>query len=548
MRYYDHLIFDYSKSGRCGYTLPKAAAPEVSTAVPEGLRRASAPALPEVSEVDVVRHYTNLSQMNFGVDTGFYPLGSCTMKYNPKINEEVAALPAFAAIHPLQPVDTVQGVQAVYAGMEQMLSAITGMAYFTFNPCAGAHGELTGLMIMRAWHRSRGDMGRTKVIVPDSAHGTNPASAAVCGLDVVVVKSNADGLVDVEDLKPLLGPDLAGIMMTNPNTLGLFERDIKQIAALVHEAGGLLYYDGANMNPLIGKVRPGDMGFDIMHLNLHKSFSTPHGGGGPGSGPVGVAAFLKDCLPYPHTEGQQVNGSTDGAASGEWSLLQLSRVATEVERSSTSQQVNESTSQRDNGSTRHPAKPQPVDLLTCGPVDPQKTAGRVSAHMGNFGVILRAYAWLLTIGRQHVREVGPIATLNANYIKELLRDAYKLPIPSVCKHEFVFDGLINDGAREGKEGATTLDVAKRLLDFGFHAPTIYFPLLFHQALMIEPTETESKETLDAFIDVMHRIAAEAAEDPDILHAAPHACPISRPDDTTATKHPVINWADLQAEG
>ena len=492
MRYYDHLIFHYSKPGRCGYTLPKAAAPEASTAIPEGLRRSSAPALPEVSEVDVVRHYTNLSQMNFGVDTGFYPLGSCTMKYNPKINEEIAALPAFAAIHPLQPVATVQGVQAVYRGMEQMLSAITGMAYFTLNPCAGAHGELTGLMIMRAYHRSRGDMGRTKVIVPDSAHGTNPASAAVCGLDVVVVKSNADGLVDVEDLKPLLGPDLAGIMMTNPNTLGLFERDIKQIAALVHEAGGLLYYDGANMNPLIGKVRPGDMGFDIMHLNLHKSFSTPHGGGGPGSGPVGVAAFLKDCLPYPHTDVQ---------AHGDLSL-----------------------------------------------VTPAKTAGRVSAHMGNFGVILRAYAWLLTIGRQHVREVGPIATLNANYVKELLRDAYKLPIPSVCKHEFVFDGLINDGSREGKEGATTLDVAKRLLDFGFHAPTIYFPLLFHQALMIEPTETESKETLDAFISIMHRIAAEAAEDPDILHAAPHACPISRPDDTTAAKHPVINWSDLQGEG
>ena len=521
MRYYDQLIFNYSKEGRTGYVLPASAAPEVSAPVPEGLRRATAPALPEVSEVDVVRHYTNLSQMNFGVDTGFYPLGSCTMKYNPKINEEIAALPAFAAIHPLQPVASVQGVQAVYAEMERMLASITGMKYFTFNPCAGAHGELTGLMIMRAWHRSRGDVARTKVIVPDSAHGTNPASAAVCGLDVVVVKSNADGLVDVEDLKPLLGPDLAGIMMTNPNTLGLFEKDIKEIAALVHEAGGLLYYDGANMNPLIGKVRPGDMGFDIMHLNLHKSFSTPHGGGGPGSGPVGVAAFLKDCLPYPHTESQRVNEST-------------------------SQQVNEATSSFADRTQRVDLWTcGPVDLWTCGPVDPQKTAGRVSAHMGNFGVILRACAWLLTIGRQHVREVGPIATLNANYVKEQLRDAYKLPIPSVCKHEFVFDGLINDGAREGVEGATTLDVAKRLLDFGFHAPTIYFPLLFHQALMIEPTETESKETLDAFIDVMHRIAAEAAEDPNILHAAPHNAPISRPDDTTAAKHPVISWADLQ---
>ncbi|MBR2227233.1 MAG: aminomethyl-transferring glycine dehydrogenase subunit GcvPB [Bacteroidales bacterium] len=467
MRYYDHLIFDYSKSGRCGYTLPKAAAPEVSTAVPEGLRRASAPALPEVSEVDVVRHYTNLSQMNFGVDTGFYPLGSCTMKYNPKINEEVAALPAFAAIHPLQPVDTVQGVQAVYAGMEQMLSAITGMAYFTFNPCAGAHGELTGLMIMRAWHRSRGDMGRTKVIVPDSAHGTNPASAAVCGLDVVVVKSNADGLVDVEDLKPLLGPDLAGIMMTNPNTLGLFERDIKQIAALVHEAGGLLYYDGANMNPLIGKVRPGDMGFDIMHLNLHKSFSTPHGGGGPGSGPVGVAEHLVDCLP---------------------------------------------------------------DI-------------RVSGFHGNFGVILRAYAYILMLGKQNLKKVGQYSVLSANYIKECLKDAYKLPIEGVCKHEFVFDGLINDGAHDDVHGATTLDVAKRLLDFGFHAPTIYFPLLFHQALMIEPTETESKETIDAFIDVMHKIAAEAAEDPTILQEAPHNAPIKRPDETAAARNPILKFKD-----
>ena len=517
MRYYDHLIFDYTKSGRKGFTLPTAAGPQEAYPkslpeegtcamadsqspslgegfrmgfIPANLLRQSAPALPEVSEVDVVRHYTNLSQMNFGVDTGFYPLGSCTMKYNPKVNEAVAAMPAFQGLHPLQPVATVQGVQGIYAEMEQMLASITGMKHFTFNPCAGAHGELTGLMIMRSYHRNRGDMGRTKVIVPDSAHGTNPASAAVCGLEVVVVKSNANGLVDVEDLKPLLGPDVAGIMMTNPNTLGLFEREIREIAALVHEAGGLLYYDGANMNPLIGKVRPGDMGFDIMHLNLHKSFSTPHGGGGPGSGPVGVAAFLHDCLPYPHTVKCDQCG------------------------------------------------------MYCLSDSDEKSAGRVSGHMGNFGVILRACVWLLTIGRQHVREVGPIATLNANYVKEQLKDAYKLPIPTVCKHEFVFDGLINDGAREGVEGATTLDVAKRLLDFGFHAPTIYFPLLFHQALMIEPTETESKETLDAFIAVMHRIADEAAQDANILHAAPHSAPISRPDDTAAAKHPVVSIFDL----
>ena len=493
MKYYDKLIFDLSKEGRKGYSLPDEHLYErrMSDEVPSSLLRTTKPRLPQVSEVDVVRHYTNLSQMNFGVDTGFYPLGSCTMKYNPKINEEVAAMPAFQNIHPLQPAESLQGIYAIYEDMEKMLAAITGMKYFTLNPCAGAHGELTGLMIMRSYHQSRGDFARTRVIVPDSAHGTNPASAAVCGLDVVVVKSNANGLVDVEDLKPLLGPDVAGIMMTNPNTLGLFEHEIKEIAALVHEAGGLLYYDGANMNPLMGVVRPGDMGFDIMHLNLHKTFSTPHGGGGPGSGPVGVAAFLKDCLPYPHVE------RVDDDLTAEKSLAH--------------------------------------------------SAGMISGHMGNFGIILRACAYILSLGKQHIGEVGRIATLNANYIKESLRDVFKLPIPSVCKHEFVFDGLINDGAREGKEGATTLDVAKRLLDFGFHAPTIYFPLLFHQALMIEPTETESKETLDAFIEVMRTIAAEAADDPDILHAAPRNTPIGRPDDTLAAKHPVINYRDLLAE-
>ncbi|MBO6220470.1 MAG: aminomethyl-transferring glycine dehydrogenase subunit GcvPB, partial [Bacteroidales bacterium] len=289
MKYYDKLIFELSKEGRTGYSFGKMTIPEPAEgSIPANLFRSEAPALPQVSEIDVVRHYTNLSQMNFGVDTGFYPLGSCTMKYNPKINEEIAGMKGFQALHPLQPACTVQGALEVYYNMEKSLSALTGMAGFTFNPCAGAHGELTGLMIMRQYHLLRGDLKRTKVIVPDSAHGTNPASAAVCGLDVVVVKSNADGLVDVADLKPLLGDDIAGIMMTNPNTLGLFEKEIGEIAGLVHECGGLLYYDGANMNPLIGMVRPGDMGFDIMHLNLHKSFSTPHGGGGPGSGPVGV--------------------------------------------------------------------------------------------------------------------------------------------------------------------------------------------------------------------------------------------------------------------
>ncbi|MBO7604779.1 MAG: aminomethyl-transferring glycine dehydrogenase subunit GcvPB [Bacteroidales bacterium] len=454
MKYYDKLIFELSRPGRSAYSLPEAGEFKPSGSV----WRETPLDLPEVSEPDVVRHYTNLSQMNFGVDTGFYPLGSCTMKYNPKINEEVVSL--FNGIHPLQPLSSTQGVQAVYDFMDKALAEITGMKHFTFLPCAGAHGELTGLMLIREYHRSRGEEARTKIIVPDSAHGTNPASAAVCGLDVVVVKSRPDGLVDVEDLKPLLGPDIAGIMLTNPNTLGLFERDIKQIASLVHECGGLLYYDGANMNPLLGVVRPGDMGFDVMHLNLHKTFSTPHGGGGPGSGPVGVGERLVPFLDKVH----------------------------------------------------------------------------VSGFHGNFGVILRACAYILSLGRENIKLAGRLSTLAANYIKESLKDCYKLPIESVCKHEFVFDGLLEPN------GATTLDVAKRLLDYGFHAPTIYFPLLFHQALMIEPTETESLQTLDAFIEVMRTIAREAAEDPEILKGVPHNAPIGRPDETLAARQPVLKYS------
>lgn len=468
MKYYDKLIFELSKEGRHGYTLPanKFGTKGLET-IPAHLRRNTDAGLPQVSEPDVVRHYNNLSQMNFGVDTGFYPLGSCTMKYNPKINEEIPAMPGFAGLHPLQPACTVEGAQAVYDAMDKSLAAITGLAHFTFEPCAGAHGELTGLMLIRSYHISRGDTKRTKIIVPDSAHGTNPASAAVCGLQIVEVKSKANGLVDVEDLKPLLNDEIAGIMMTNPNTLGLFEREIKEIAELVHAAGGLLYYDGANMNPLLGVVRPGDMGFDVMHLNLHKTFSTPHGGGGPGAGPVGVAERL---VPFLH-------------------------------------QI------------------------------------KVSGFNGNFGIILRAYAYILMLGKQNLLYAGKFATLSANYIKECLKDSYKLPIDSVCKHEFVFDGLINDGSANGEDGATTLDIAKRLLDYGFHAPTIYFPLLFHQSLMIEPTETESKETIDAFIDVMHKIAAEAAENPQYLKDAPHNTPIRRPDDTKAARQPILKYSD-----
>lgn len=453
MKYYDKLVLELSQSGRTGFSLREV---HSEVQLPENLKRKTALNLPEVSEPDVVRHYTNLSQMNFGVDTGFYPLGSCTMKYNPKINEELARIPEFTGAHPLM---HSEGLEEVYRLADKYLAAITGMSHFTFQPCAGAHGELTGLMLMRAYHESRGDEKRKRIIVPDSAHGTNPASAAMCGLDVVVVKSGENGLVDVESLKPLLGDDLAGIMLTNPNTLGLFERDIKEIASLVHDCGGLLYYDGANMNPLLGVVRPGDMGFDIMHLNLHKTFSTPHGGGGPGSGPVGVNEKLAGLLPTIRTSG----------------------------------------------------------------------------FHGNTGVIIKALAYILSLGREHIRLAGKLATLNANYIKESLRDSYLLPIDSVCKHEFVFDGL-----RE-PNGVTTLDVAKRLLDYGFHAPTIYFPLLFHQTIMIEPTETESKETMDGFIEVMEKIAREAKDDPELLKTAPHNTPVSRPDETLAARRPILRW-------
>lgn len=453
--YYGTLIFELSKPGRKGYSLPKNELSDYSIAqLPENLLRQEAPALPEVDELTVVRHYTNMSNNNFGVDTGFYPLGSCTMKYNPKINEEMAAHPQFTALHPLQNVETVQGALSAYYQLQRSLSEIAGMAEFTLNPFAGAHGELTGLMVIRRYHESRGDAKRTKIIVPDSAHGTNPASAAVCGLDVVEVKSKPDGRVDVEDLKPLLDDTIAGMMMTNPNTLGLFENNIAEIAKLVHDCGGLMYYDGANLNPMLGKCRPGDIGFDVMHINLHKTFSTPHGGGGPGSGPIGVREGLEQFLPNP-------------------------RVTCEFDEDGM------------------------VDYkIEMG----EESLGCISGFLGNFGVMMRALAYIVTLGSDNLKWVGPLATLNANYIKESLKDCYELPIEGVCKHEFVFDGL-----KDKSTDVTTLDVAKRLLDYGYHAPTIYFPLLFHQALMIEPTESESKETLDGFIAVMRKIAQEAAE-------------------------------------
>ena len=457
-RLYGNLIFELSKEGRRGYSLPANNYRHSSKELPSALLRSEAAELPECDELTVVRHYTNHSQNNFGVNNGFYPLGSCTMKYNPIINEEVAAHPAFTGLHPLQPEKTCQGALELHRRVRKMLSALTGMSDFTLSPCAGAHGELTGLMIIRSYHESRGDNKRTRVIIPDSAHGTNPASAAVCGLEVVEVKSTADGMVDVEHLRTLLDDTIAGMMMTNPNTLGLFERNIPEIAALIHDCGGLMYYDGANLNPMLGVCRPGDMGFDVMHINLHKTFSTPHGGGGPGSGPVGVRKGLEQFL----------------------------------------------------------------ETVTIGP------------FYGNYGVVMRAFAYLMSLGRENVKNVGPLATLNANYVKERLKDLYELPIDRTCMHEFVFDGL-----KDKSTGVTTMDVAKRLLDYGYHAPTIYFPLLFHESMMIEPTENESRETLDAFIDVMRTIAQEAHDNPELVKGAPHNTPIGRVDDVEAAKHPVV---------
>lgn len=479
---YGKLVFELSHPGRRALKIDSNNCPEAAP-LPASLVRTQSLELPEVDEPTLVRHYHNMSTNNFGVDTGFYPLGSCTMKYNPRINEEMASHRLFAGLHPYQPESTVQGALEVYYTLQSALSEIGGMSEFTLNPFAGAHGELTGLMVIRAYHDSRNDKKRTKVIVPDSAHGTNPASAAVAGLKVVEVKSLPDGTVDVDALRPLLDETVAAVMMTNPNTLGIFERNIPEIAQLAHEAGALMYYDGANLNPMLGIARPGDMGFDVMHINLHKTFSTPHGGGGPGAGPVGVRKGLERFLPDP-----RVVRNDDGSFS-----------------------------------------------LT-GSAD---ALGAVSATLGNYGVLIRALSYILSLGQNGLMEAGALATLNANYVKECLRNSYLLPIDTVCKHEFVFDGL-----KDKSTGVTTLDVAKRLLDYGYHAPTIYFPLLFHESLMIEPTETESLDTLNEFIGVMQRIAKEAVDNPDMLKSAPHNTPVARPDDTAAALNPVVTYSQL----
>lgn len=475
------LIFERSKPGRIAYSLPAPDVPEVNVAdvIPPHLLRRTPAELPEVSELDLIRHYTELSRRNHGIDIGFYPLGSCTMKYNPKVNEDVARLPGFTEVHPLQPEETVQGALALMWHLQEYLAEITGMDAVTLQPAAGAHGEWTGLMMIRAYYEARGEK-RTKVLVPDSAHGTNPASATVAGLETVTVPSNERGLVDLEALKRLADENTAALMLTNPNTLGLFEEQIVEIAKIVHDVGSLLYYDGANANAIMGIARPGDMGFDVVHLNLHKTFTTPHGGGGPGAGPVGVKKALIPFLPVPVVvkEGDRYRLDYD--------------------------------------------RPQSI--------------GRVKGFYGNFGMLVRAYAYIRTMGPDGLRQVAENAVLNANYLMRRLAPYFDLPYDRHCKHEFVLSGR-----RQKKLGVRTLDMAKRLLDFGFHPPTIYFPLIVDECLMIEPTETESKETLDAFADAMIQIAKEAEENPDIVLSAPHTTVVKRLDEVRAARKPILRW-------
>ncbi|MCB5558939.1 aminomethyl-transferring glycine dehydrogenase subunit GcvPB [Anaerosalibacter bizertensis] len=482
MREYDKLIFELSKEGRTAYKLPEIDVEEIDLKelIPEEYLNEKEIDFPEVSEVDIIRHYTNLANKNYGVDTGFYPLGSCTMKYNPKINEDMARLDGFVNIHPYQREETVQGALKLMYELDEALCEITGMDKMTLQPAAGAHGELTGLMLIKAYHEKRGDSKRTKIIVPDSAHGTNPASAAMAGFDAVEVKSTAEGLVDIESLKEVLSDEIAGLMLTNPNTLGLFEKEIKEISDLVHDCGGLLYYDGANANAIMGITRPGDMGFDLVHLNLHKTFSTPHGGGGPGSGPVGVKKDLIEFLPVPVVEREE-------------------------------------------------------DRYFLN-YDYPNSIGKVKDFYGHFNVLVKTYSYILTMGKDGLKRASEVAVLNSNYLMSQLKEDYYLPIDTIYKHEFVLGGLKDENLE-----VKTLDIAKRLLDFGFHPPTVYFPLIVNEALMIEPTETESKETLDEFVAALKQIAKEAKENPEILKEAPHNTPVRRIDETKAARNPVLKY-------
>ncbi|WP_415918652.1 aminomethyl-transferring glycine dehydrogenase subunit GcvPB [Staphylococcus epidermidis] len=482
------LIFERSKKDRYAYSLPQNDIENISivSLLDDKYIRKHKAEFPEVSELDLVRHYTELSNKNFGVDTGFYPLGSCTMKYNPKINEKVARISGFSESHPLQEEEHVQGSLEIIYSLQEELKEITGMDEVTLQPAAGAHGEWTALMIFKAYHEKNGQSHRDEVIVPDSAHGTNPASASFAGFKSVTVKSNQRGEVDIEDLKRVVNDNTAAIMLTNPNTLGIFEQNIIEIGKIVHEAGGLLYYDGANLNAILDKVRPGDMGFDAVHLNLHKTFTGPHGGGGPGSGPVGVVEKLASYLPKPMVI-------------------------------------------KDNDRYKYDN-------------DIPNSIGRVKPFYGNFGIYLRAYTYIRSMGANGLKEVSEAAVLNANYIKSRLKNHFEIPFNQYCKHEFVLSGTL-----QKQYGVRTLDMAKRLLDFGVHPPTIYFPLNVEEGMMIEPTETESKETLDYFIDAMIQIADETKNDPDKVLEAPHTTIIDRLDETTAARKPILKFEELKDE-
>ena len=473
------LVFEKGMEGRHLSLLPPCDVPAAE--IDGSMKRAAKPRLPQMSENEISRHYTQLAGRTHGVNDGFYPLGSCTMKYNPKVNEEAAALPGFKKLHPLQPEHTVQGAMEVLNTAEQLLCEITGMDAMTFQPAAGAHGEFTGLLLIKAYHVHRGDTKRTKIIVPDSAHGTNPASASMCGYQVISIPSREDGCVDLDQLRNAVGEDTAGLMLTNPNTVGLFDKNILEITEIVHQAGGLCYYDGANLNAVMGIVRPGDMGFDVVHLNLHKTFSTPHGGGGPGSGPVGCKEFLAPFLPGVRTE-----YGADGH-------LAFKRAGESI--------------------------------------------GSVKQFYGNFLVVVKALAYILTLGREGIQEAAKNAVLNANYMRVKLSDVYQMAYDETCMHEFVMslEHLKHDN------GVTAMDVAKALLDYGIHPPTMYFPLIVHEALMVEPTETESRETLDEAIEVFHKIYEEALNNPQALHSAPHNTPIGRPDEVTAARKPVLRY-------
>ena len=472
------LIFEKSKAGRGIDVLPACDVPTVEVDAKDA--RQSALRLPEVSEVDLTRHYTELAKKCHGVNDGFYPLGSCTMKYNPRINEEMANLEGFAAAHPLQPEHTVQGSLEVIQTLEKYLCEITGMDRLTLQPAAGAHGEFTGLLLMKAYHHARGDQKRTKIIVPDSAHGTNPASASMCGFKIVNVESGPDGCVDLEKLAAVCDDEVAGLMLTNPNTVGLFDKNITAITNMVHECGGLCYYDGANLNAVMGQARPGDMGFDVVHLNLHKTFSTPHGGGGPGSGPVGCKAILAEYLP---------NILVDGEAGN----LHM--------------------------------------------VKPEHSVGELKSFYGNFLVDVRALAYIATLGAEGIKEASANAVLNANYMRVALKDLYNMAYDETCMHEFVMDL----SALKKETGVSALDIAKGLLDNHIHPPTMYFPLIVHEALMVEPTETESRETLDHAIAVFRELYELAQSNADALHAAPVTTPIGRLDEVGAARHPVLKY-------